>query len=80
VIKHNVVLPLRGYSLKDVAPWLGFEWGGETQAADDSILEYLTYLESGRQRHLRNVLQYNEDDCRATAHIYDWLLTLPAVK
>ncbi len=80
VIKHNVVLPLRGYSLKDVGPWLGYEWGGETQAADDSILEYLTYLETGRQRHLRNVLQYNEDDCRATAHIYDWLLTLPAVK
>jgi len=78
VLRDSVVLPLRGYSLKDIAPWLGFEWSGETRHADDSILEYLRWLQTGRQKHLDHIVHYNEDDVRATVTVRDWLLTLPA--
>ncbi|MGF1505598.1 MAG: TM0106 family RecB-like putative nuclease [Anaerolineae bacterium] len=80
VLKAAVVLPLRGYSLKDVAPWLGFEWQGTTDNAADSMVEYITYQTDGDRDRLDGVMRYNEDDCYATVHIRDWLLTLPHIK
>jgi predicted RecB family nuclease len=71
-----VVLPLTRHSLKDVAGWLGFHWGGATATADDSVVEYITWLETGQRTHLDNILQYNEDDCRATLEVRDWLGSL----
>lgn len=77
VVKDCVALPLRGYSLKDVAPWLGYEWSGETQAADESIVEYDRWLKTGDRNHLHHIIVYNEDDVRATVVVRDWLLDLP---
>ncbi|MBN1122760.1 MAG: TM0106 family RecB-like putative nuclease [Anaerolineae bacterium] len=76
VINESVTLPLKGYSLKDVAPWLGFEWSGVTQHADDSMLEYFHWLETGDRTHIDNILVYNKDDVEATRVVRDWLLTL----
>lgn len=76
VLKNSVVLPLRGYSLKDVAYWLGFRWTGETQAADDSMIQYDAWLRTGQREHLERILRYNEDDLHATAAVRDWLLAL----
>ena len=59
-----------------VAPWLGFEWRGFTAAADDSMVEYVTYLEDEDERHLDHILLYNEDDCLATLQIRNWLADL----
>jgi predicted RecB family nuclease len=67
-------LPVRGYSLKQVAPWLGFEWTGATQAADDSMVAYERWLRTGRREHLDGLLVYNEEDVRATRTIRNWLL------
>lgn len=75
-LTDSVVLPLRGNSLKDVAPWLGYKWTGETQAADDSMVEYLSWLEDGQVERIEHILAYNEHDCRATAAVYDWLKSL----
>jgi predicted RecB family nuclease len=71
-----VVLPLTRHSLKDVAGWLGFRWGGATASAGDSVVEYITWLETGQRSHLDNILQYNEDDCKATVEVRDWLGSL----
>jgi predicted RecB family nuclease len=76
ILKDSAALPLKGYSLKDVAPWLGFEWKGTTKDADSSIMEYLHWLEDGDPTHLDSILRYNEDDCYATVAIYDWLISL----
>ncbi len=76
ILTESIVLPLRSYSLKSVAPWLGFEWRGETQAADDSMLEYLAWLEDGNKQHLDHILQYNEEDCRALVVVREWLRSL----
>ncbi len=72
-LKGSVVLPLRGYSLKDVGRWLGYEWSGETQHGDNSMLEYLHWLETGDRHHLEHILHYNQDDVRATKVVRDWL-------
>lgn len=76
LLKESAALPLPGYSLKQVAPWLGFSWNTDTHAGDDSMLEYLAWLEDGERSHLDGILAYNEADCRATAVVLDWLITL----
>lgn len=68
-------LPVRGYSLKQVAPWLGFAWTGATQAADDSMVAYDRWLRTGNRDYINGLLAYNEDDVRATRAVRDWLLT-----
>ncbi|MBN1429070.1 MAG: TM0106 family RecB-like putative nuclease [Anaerolineae bacterium] len=76
VIKDCVVLPLRSVSLKAVAPWLGFSWQSDVQSGDDSMLEYLAWLEDGDRKHLDSILSYNEQDCQATRVVLEWLRTL----
>jgi uncharacterized protein len=76
VLKESAALPLPGYSLKQVAPWIGFSWNTDTQAGDDSMLEYLAWLEDGQRGHLDGILAYNEADCHATVAILDWLTAL----
>jgi len=77
-LKDSVVLPLRSYSLKEVAPWLGFRWTGETQTGGGSIEEYLSWLEDGQAEHLQHILRYNEEDCRAALAVRDWLISAAA--
>lgn len=72
-VKDCTVLPLRSTSLKAVAPWLGFAWEGDIQGGEDSMLEYLAWLEDGDQGHLDRILRYNEEDCRATLAVLEWL-------
>jgi predicted RecB family nuclease len=74
ILTSCAALPVRGYSLKQVAPWLGFEWTGATQAADDSMLAYDRWLRTGAREHLDGLLVYNEEDVRATRAIRNWLL------
>jgi uncharacterized protein len=76
VLKASVVLPLEGYSLKDIAPWLGFSWSADNYKADDSMISYLEFQADGDHAHLNNILTYNQDDLKATRMIRDWLLTL----
>lgn len=73
VAKDCAVLPLRSTSLKAVAPWLGFAWSGAIQGGEDSMLEYLAWLDDGDQAHLDRILHYNEEDCRATLAVLEWL-------
>lgn len=75
MLKNSVVLPLLGYSLKDVDKYIGFK-RSDTMKGDDSILEYLAWLEDGDYAHLERIISYNEEDCRATLAIRDWLDTL----
>ncbi|GAB4482418.1 MAG: hypothetical protein Kow00124_31220 [Anaerolineae bacterium] len=72
-LKQSMALPLTGYSLKSVAPWLGFTWTGEINQGDDSMVVYYRWLEDGNRTHLAQIVRYNEEDCRATLHIKDWL-------
>ncbi len=74
VLGASVVLPLHGYSLKDVAPWIGYQWQSVTQAADDSIVDYTQWLETSDPAHFERIVDYNEEDVRATRAVRDWLL------
>lgn len=79
VIKKSVTLPLLKYSLKYVARYLDFEWDvGDEASGANSILWYQQYLEDIQKNKsiLDKIIKYNEDDCRATRVVKDWLITL----
>ena len=76
----SAVLPLYFYSLKDVAGYLGYKWADPVAGGAESVVWYSEWLEAkdlpDRQagnKILKRLLQYNEDDVRATMLIKEWL-------
>jgi uncharacterized protein len=68
-IKSAVYLPVPTFSLKCVAPALGFRWREDGFGAFDSMVCYWDYLDGGPKEAVEKALHYNEDDCRAMWHI-----------
>lgn len=69
-----VTLPVESYSLKSIAQWLGFKWRYPQANGSLCICWYNKWLETGDRSWLDLILAYNEDDCRATYQIKDWLV------
>jgi predicted RecB family nuclease len=69
------VFPTYTNGLKDIASFLGFKWRHDDINALDAIAYYLRYQTDpeGYQDKIQAVIDYNEDDCRATKLIKDWL-------
>ena len=63
--------------LKKVAPLAGFSWRGPEVGGDLAMVRYLEATsapdESVRDEARRWILEYNEDDVRATAALREWL-------
>jgi len=72
----NLTLPVYSYSLKSVANWLGFQWRDAGISGDQSVCWYDQWLNSGDRTLLDSILRYNEDDCRATRHLKDYLVKI----
>nr|WP_264308785.1 TM0106 family RecB-like putative nuclease [Nodosilinea nodulosa] len=73
-ITDGVTLPIESYALKHIARWMGFNWRDEGANGAQSICWYNAWSETGDRTYLDAILRYNEDDCRATYHIKDWLV------
>ena len=67
--------PTYSEGLKDIAKCLGFSWRQEDVSGQSSMVLYQVYVESGGtdDKTRQKLLDYNEDDCRATMHVFDWL-------
>jgi len=78
VTTRAVVFPTYSNGLKDIANYLGFEWRHEEVDALESVAMYLEYAKDNKahQDKLNLILDYNEDDCRATIVVKDWLVQL----
>ncbi len=73
-VMDTVTLPVEGYSLKHLARWLGFEWRDRDVTGSQCVCLYDQWLKTGDRSLLDVILRYNEDDCRATYHLKDWLV------
>jgi predicted RecB family nuclease len=71
---QSVALPIDSYALKTIARWLGFEWREQTANGAKCIYWYDKWLETGDRTLLAIIQDYNEDDCRATRTVKDWLV------
>jgi predicted RecB family nuclease len=73
-VTRLVTLPVESYALKPIARWLGFDWRDPSANGAQSICWYAQWLSTGDRTHLDAIVMYNEDDCRATHRIKDWLV------
>ena len=69
-----VTFPVESYSLKSLANWIGFEWRDQGVSGDQSICWYDQWLKTKQPELLESILRYNEDDCRATYVLKEWLV------
>jgi len=72
ILKHTD-WPLGSYSLKEIAQFLGFKWRDETPSGALSIQWFNEYLKNKEEDILKRILEYNEDDCKATMVMKDAL-------
>ncbi|MDH6087402.1 TM0106 family RecB-like putative nuclease [Umezakia ovalisporum] len=72
-LTKSVALPVESYALKAIARWLGFEWREKEASGAKCIYWYDQWLETGDRTLLQVIQSYNEDDCRATRNVKDWL-------
>ena len=73
-VTEAVIFPVESYSLKAIANWIGFYWRETSGSGDQSVCWYDQWLNTQDRTLLELILSYNEDDCRATRYLKDWLL------
>ena len=67
--------PTYGNGLKQIASYMGYKWKHPDVDALESIALYFQYVEDPDKNKdkIQKVVDYNEDDCRATMLVRDWL-------
>mgnify|MGYP001033200266 FL=1 len=82
VATRAFAFPTPTNGLKDIARHLGFRWRHGDVNALDSIAWYLRYQSAPEiwEEKLQGIVDYNEDDCRATKFIKDWLVAQAAMQ
>lgn len=75
VVEESVIFPLYFYSIKDIAKskFLNFAWRHQKAGGGQSVFWYEQWLETGNGEVLEDIINYNEDDVRATECLYLWL-------
>jgi uncharacterized protein len=74
LITTSAILPVESYSLKSLANWIGFQWRDRGASGDQCVCWYDRWLSLRERSFLEAILRYNEDDCRATFYLKDWLV------
>ena len=65
--------PTQDYSIKTLAKYLGFDWRDNHPSGAASIEWFDRWIKTGDKEILQRILEYNEDDCRATRVLRDAL-------
>ncbi|WP_235620363.1 TM0106 family RecB-like putative nuclease [Prochlorothrix hollandica] len=72
-VTESVTLPVESYALKPIARWVGFDWRHSEANGAQAIYWYEQWLSTGDRQFLQAIVDYNEDDCRATHAVKYWL-------
>lgn len=68
--------PTRDYSIKTLAKYLGFGWRDTNPSGAASIEWFDRWIKTGDPAVKQRILDYNEDDCRATRVLLDGIRAL----
>ena len=71
VVQPATVWPTRDHSIKTLATFLGFQWRDVNPSGAASIEWYARWCETRDPAIKQQILEYNEDDCRATRVLLD---------
>ena len=74
VVRQALRASVPSYSIKEVEKLYGFERTAEVSGGDDSVVRFEQWLELGDPALLEEIHAYNEEDCRSTVALHEWLL------
>ena len=84
IVRRGLRIGEDSYSIKKVELLYRPKRATEVATAAESIIQYARWIESGQPRDwkasgiLNGIRDYNEDDCKSTAELADWLRTVAA--
>jgi predicted RecB family nuclease len=76
VIFKSTEWPTRDFSIKTLAKHLGFKWRDTHPSGAASIEWFDRWVQSGDVKDRQRILDYNEDDCKATRVLLDGIRAL----
>jgi len=74
VVRQALRISQASYSIKKLEPFYGMHRDTQVQRGDDSIVMFESWLAGGDDSILRDIERYNDDDCRSTFLLREWLL------
>ncbi len=76
VVKQALRASTSSYSIKEIEKLYGFERTAEVAGGDESVVRFEEWVETGDDAILEEVERYNEEDCRSTFELHEWLLSV----
>ncbi len=73
VVRQSLRAGVPNYSLKSIEQFF-FARSASVKSGDDAVIAFERYLATGDEALLADIEAYNEEDCRATLELRDWLL------
>jgi len=75
VVEQSAIFPLYFYSIKDLAKsrFINFKWRHQKAGGGQSVFWYDQWLATGDRTILEDIVNYNEDDVRATEALYAYI-------
>jgi predicted RecB family nuclease len=74
LVKKSVVLPVRGYGLKKIAPFVGLKYSAANAGGAQSMVWFQRYQRNPSDTEaMSTLLQYNREDCLAMKCVEEWL-------
>jgi predicted RecB family nuclease len=74
VVRQGLRAGVPSYSLKEVEALAAFRRRAEVASGTRAVLAYEQWMATGTAARLDEIAAYNEEDCRATLALRDWLL------
>jgi predicted RecB family nuclease len=74
VVRQGLRAGVPGYSLKDVEALPAFRRQADVKNGTRAVLAYEQWMASRTPARLAEIADYNEEDCRATLALRDWLV------
>jgi uncharacterized protein len=74
VVRQGLRAGVDSYSLKKVEALAAFKRRADVQRGMDAVLTYEKWMSAPDEALLASIADYNEEDCRATLALRDWLV------
>src|SRR5436309_93694 len=74
VVRQGLRAGVPSYSLKEIEALAAFRRRAGVTTGTHAVLEYERWMDTRADARLQAIAVYNEDDCRATLALRDWLL------
>ncbi|HEX5273889.1 MAG TPA: TM0106 family RecB-like putative nuclease [Candidatus Rubrimentiphilum sp.] len=76
VVRQGLVISQPSYSIKKVEAFYGLQRETHVKGGDESIVMFESWLDKPEDSILEDIRAYNEDDCRSTFRLREWLRVL----